>query len=218
MINVFQMVEEHYSCAHEQQQIVKYQQAHGQWRIRRQCMDCGEYTSSDLKMQGYNLDTLPAADLRIREEIRAMKEQARERVRDELYRAKEELFTPKQNIDAYSTEDLDDDQSFWECYSEYLRSEAWHKMRVAVLRRDGNLCQSCLIHKATQVHHLSYRLFKQVGRSAAFELVAVCHKCHMVIHPHMAELQHNKLRDPRSHYVEKAGQVLKSMAVNYETN
>jgi len=72
-------------------------------------------------------------------------------------------------------------------------------MRSLVLQRDNHLCQACLSREATQVHHLSYRLFKEIGASAAFELVAICHRCHSKIHPHMADAQQeviDSLRNP----------------------
>ena len=40
-------------------------------------------------------------------------------------------------------------------YHEYLKSEAWQRLRYVVLKRDNWKCRYCGM-KATQVHHLKY--------------------------------------------------------------
>lgn len=66
-------------------------------------------------------------------------------------------------------------QDFFEAHSNYLRSPEWKARRVAVLRRDGYICQACLQNEASQVHHLTY---KHWGHEPLFELVSVCKPCH----------------------------------------
>ena len=78
---------------------------------------------------------------------------------------------------------------WWTRYNRYLNSEAWASLRYRVLDRDRHLCQSCLLERASQVHHLSYELYDRTGSSAAFECVAICEPCHRRIHPHMADAQ-----------------------------
>jgi 5-methylcytosine-specific restriction endonuclease McrA len=90
---------------------------------------------------------------------------------------------------AFQEERQQQSVEWWTKYNEYLLSTSWAAMRQRVLERDGGLCQSCLTRSATQVHHTSYDLYNQLGKSAAFELVAICHTCHAKIHPHMAEAQ-----------------------------
>lgn len=60
-------------------------------------------------------------------------------------------------------------------YGEYIRSDKWRGKRAAVLRRDGNLCQACLVLPATEVHHKTY---EHVYDEPLFDLVSVCHVCH----------------------------------------
>lgn len=60
-------------------------------------------------------------------------------------------------------------------HGEYLRSPEWQARRLAVLRRDGYLCQACLLNPAEQVHHLSYKHWQN---EPLFELVSVCRQCH----------------------------------------
>lgn len=186
-----------FECSHEKFHVVKYQQSNSQWRIRNQCLSCGEYTSSDLKMRGVNLDDIPYFDECLRSERRAERDAAMKEAYNRYweYRQKEResqalAFRPRDVIEAESIDDLDSDNDFWGKYTLYLGSQRWVSMRNSVLERDANLCQACLKNRAAQVHHLSYRLFKTLGKSAAFELVAICYQCHAQIHPRMAEAQH----------------------------
>jgi 5-methylcytosine-specific restriction endonuclease McrA len=68
--------------------------------------------------------------------------------------------------------------AFFSWYREYLQSEAWHKKRAEVLRRDRHICQGCF-GPAEQVHHLTY---EHVGAELLFELISVCGNCHSRLH------------------------------------
>lgn len=61
-------------------------------------------------------------------------------------------------------------------YREWLRvSPEWHDLRLSVLTRDGNVCQACLVARASDVHHRTY----DFGRvPPAWHLVSVCRPCH----------------------------------------
>jgi|HubBroStandDraft_4_1064222.scaffolds.fasta_scaffold00042_18 hypothetical protein len=67
---------------------------------------------------------------------------------------------------------------FWRWYTLYLESPTWAEKRGAVLARDRERCQACLVERATQAHHLTYR---HIGREPLFELTAVCEPCHTLI-------------------------------------
>jgi 5-methylcytosine-specific restriction endonuclease McrA len=65
-----------------------------------------------------------------------------------------------------------------EQHNRYLASTAWGERRVAVLQRDKYQCQARLDRcdrKATQVHHLSYRHWRN---EPLFDLISVCWQCH----------------------------------------
>lgn len=172
-------------CKHESTELGKYMQSHGQWRVRKFCSTCGQSLSADLKMAGVNLSELKQFDTSYENSNRKIVNDLKNEYRTEIRQLEEQLYKPKDVIESVP----DDDDNFWNAYSMYLRSQSWHTMRKAVLKRDNELCQACLTRKATQVHHLSYRLFKEIGLSAAFELVAICKACHEKIHPRMAEEQ-----------------------------
>ena len=123
-----------------------------------------------VKKSGFNIDELPEFDSSLSESWWERKNA----------RHSELIEQKRQN----------ENEEWWRKYNQYLHSQAWYDIRKRVLERDGHLCQACLKNKATQAHHLSYSLYEQFGFSAAFELVAVCYKCHCKIHPHLAEAQH----------------------------
>lgn len=60
-------------------------------------------------------------------------------------------------------------------FNKYYKSEQWRRLRHRIWERDGFLCQSCLLAKADQVHHLNYDHFQA---EFDFELKAICTKCH----------------------------------------
>lgn len=65
-----------------------------------------------------------------------------------------------------------------EQHARYLASAAWEERRSAVLQRDKYQCQARLercTQKATQVHHLSYRHWRN---EPLFDLASVCWVCH----------------------------------------
>ena len=61
-------------------------------------------------------------------------------------------------------------------YREYLKSDAWQRIRYVVLKRDNWTCQYCGA-KATQVHHKRYAKYK-IGKEPIKWLVSVCASCH----------------------------------------
>jgi 5-methylcytosine-specific restriction endonuclease McrA len=65
-------------------------------------------------------------------------------------------------------------------YREYLKSDAWKRMRYVVLRRDNWTCQYCG-NKATQVHHLRYAKYK-IGKEPIKWLISLCASCHKKQH------------------------------------
>jgi hypothetical protein len=73
----------------------------------------------------------------------------------------------------------DGSQAWWEWYQGYLNSPEWNTRRMAVLARDGGMCQAKCGRKATQVHHLSYM---EVGNEPLEDLASVCEDCHKMIH------------------------------------
>lgn len=169
-------VEERFSREHPKLQMVKYQHSNGAWRIKNQCTWCGNSVGGDLKMTGIDLSTLPVRSNELREKRKAERTDAIENTRYAYLSIQEKQQKTEQEL-------------WWSNYTKYLQTMHWYDLRKQVLERDKYLCQACLKGKATQVHHLSYTLFNSIGKSMAFELIAICYPCHKTIHPHMATEQ-----------------------------
>lgn len=73
----------------------------------------------------------------------------------------------------------DDRKEWFRQHTEYLRSPEWMKKRKMVLARARGLCEGCMENQATQVHHLTYKHWRD---ELLFELVAVCNECHEKSH------------------------------------
>lgn len=70
-------------------------------------------------------------------------------------------------------------------YDLYINtSSGWQNRRNRVINRAGEVCEACLVHRATQVHHVNYdTLFDEI----CWDLRAVCVDCHRKIHQHKTE-------------------------------
>ncbi len=115
-----------------------------------QCATCGKWSAVD-RAAVRNFESLPLYD---------------ERVRDAFWYA--ELEQRRSEGEA----ELEEKRRQ---YSAYLQSDKWRRKRAAVLDRDSNKCQACLVRTATEVHHTSYR---HIYDEPLFELVAICRECH----------------------------------------
>lgn len=183
-----EQIKEMYGCNCSSIRAVRRKIADGRIVVYEQCCRCGKSPKS-LKKSEFDLDTLPWYDEsladRFSKNLQAFYDKARKQFNLDLEEARQTKETE------IAQERAEESAQWWKTYNEYLHTQQWHDMRKRVLERDGYICQACLKNKATQAHHLSYSIYNMIGRSAAFELVAICYQCHRTIHPHMAEAQHN---------------------------
>ena len=66
-----------------------------------------------------------------------------------------------------------------ERYRAVMGSGGWRRRRAAAIRRAGRRCQRCGARGPLDVHHLTYRT---LGRERPGDLLAVCERCHGVLH------------------------------------
>lgn len=66
-------------------------------------------------------------------------------------------------------------------YAEYLKSNAWRKLRKAVLKRDKYRCVDCDQPGKLQVHHIHYEGAETMTFTPD-QCVSVCHQCHAIRH------------------------------------
>lgn len=152
------------SCENHNPIYVKFPHQNNSIHIRKQCMNCGKIDSQYYQKEALkDWENFPNADLqhrKLRENIDYTKIQ-------EVFKRYE-----KKKIEVNKVENFN---KFLEEHNIYLQTEDWRKRRALVLKRDNYLCQSCLDKKATEVHHKSYRYWKN---EPLFELVSVCNECH----------------------------------------
>ena len=74
-------------------------------------------------------------------------------------------------------------------YPEYLRTPEWRRTRLAKLEQVDNNCRRCGFRNTRlHVHHLTY---DHLGHEWLDELVALCEKCHWVVHRERKEQRVN---------------------------
>lgn len=129
--------------------------------VYNQCKNCGRKNGTSLKKANYNKQDLPYFNYEIEENIQVLRKEIQEHSKE---------------IDKRKIENRQD--TFWNDYNEYLKSEEWKIKRELVLKRDNNLCQSCLSETAMEVHH-KVGIFRK--NEPLFSLVSVCGKCHTII-------------------------------------
>jgi 5-methylcytosine-specific restriction endonuclease McrA len=61
-----------------------------------------------------------------------------------------------------------------------LDADAYRRLRLRVLERDGWRCQFCAATAGLEVHHIRYR--SQLGNDSDGNLMTLCSGCHRTIH------------------------------------
>ena len=132
----------------------------GRKALFNQCVDCGSSHGTAIK----RTPELEAnGKIKPWAEAKAFDMYSFERIRSELERERRDYMSKAAKIEHVA----------------YLDSDEWKALRLKVLKRDDYLCQGCLTEKATEVHHMTYRHWKE---EFAWELYAVCRSCHERYH------------------------------------
>jgi hypothetical protein len=167
-----------FNCLHETTDLRRKQLRDERIQFVKQCVTCGEQTSTAIKREVVALeqdpDLIPQFDKSLRlgwQEKRKIAEQ--------------------QAIGVHHETNLEDRQNFWDWYEQYLVSPEWQEKRKLVLQRAAGLCEGCRTSPAREVHHLTYR---HAGNEFLFELAALCLPCHNRIHVEHTSLPENQRR------------------------
>jgi hypothetical protein len=146
-----------WDCAHEKRLVRRRDDAAGRPMFREQCLACGRGVGVFIKRE------LVPADVTMwdHEIERAFDAEARSRIAQER----------QGRIDEWEATRAD----WFRQHSEYLRSDAWKRLRAKVIARDKGLCQGCLNEEGTEVHHRSYVRWRC---ELLIDLVLLCHACH----------------------------------------
>ncbi len=157
----------HKPCSNHNLVYVRYQNYGGSWHLKKQCFTCGQLEGRYYpKHNVHEFDLLPVADLELAEKFDYVDAEQWNQLFIR-YEKKRKQITREKSLDKFLQE-----------HNEYLRTPEWQKRRKLVLERDKHVCQSCLEKPATEVHHKSYRYWKN---EPLFELISVCRECHGAI-------------------------------------
>lgn len=148
-------------CTHQRTEVRCKTAVNGAQMFKRQCLDCGKGIGEWIPRGGATANAPPWDDGLQERKRQTLLEHAREQ---------REAKTVQWRRD----------------YNEYLRTPVWASKRDRVLKRDDYQCQACCRARATEVHHLTYERMDFKGGEPLFDLVAICHACHM--RPHRRNL------------------------------
>lgn len=156
----------HWSRTCEHDLVPRLKQYPSGLRAKRQCRKCGRGVGGNVPMAGVT---------------EGWDEQLEQRVNDEYERAERAY---RAELDLYLKQSRGERSGeWWSEYNRYLRSAVWHAKRELVMDRAGGVCECCLQRDAEHVHHLKYP--DTFGMEPAWDLRAVCIRCHEIFHPHM---------------------------------
>jgi hypothetical protein len=158
--------------------LVKKIDALGRYRFTAQCVTCGRIDTQRLKKMGFGI-WAPLSGLEVPfESLKDWDDSIAERYGEAMRIKRERQWEEvKARLEAEREEKS---RQWWDEYDAFLKTSRWREKRIAVIARDGNVCQACLRRPIQAVHHKTY----EHGVDAPlFDLVGVCHVCHQALHP-----------------------------------
>lgn len=157
-------------CMNSSHKIVKKYIKDGRIQLKKQCENCYDIIGHAISQNGLDLNIIPEVELEKNKEYDEKRQNEFNHFREKFRKQ----FSNREKVNVL----LLDSQFNYETYTSYIASNEWKNKRKLVLERDKFICQACLIVKATQVHHITY---KHLMNEPLFELVSVCQPCHVKI-------------------------------------
>lgn len=157
---IYEQIKREFACVHAKQVLCKRTTVNGRIQYFRHCVRCGEKTGALRHAELTEADKASAGEA---------DEQIRRAWYDRINARSKEL---------HGVVAAQEQEKWWEAYSEYLETPKWRAKSRAVIRRD-KVCQACMTRPAVQAHHKDYR---HVGDEPLFDLVGVCVECHKKLH------------------------------------
>lgn len=158
----WEIVKQEFTCAHEEAEVRRVTCSDGRIQFARQCLACGSNLGNVKKLSIPGLQRIQTVEFD-RDLQQAWFEAQRER-----------------HIELSDERKQEESRVWWVAYNAYLASPLWQARRLLVFKRAHGTCEGCLVNPAVHVHHLTY---ERVTREMAFDLVAVCLRCHRALHP-----------------------------------
>lgn len=158
----WELVKEEFTCTHAATEIRKLTCSDGRIQFARQCLTCGSNLGNVKKVDIPGLQRIQASEF----------DRDLQQAWFEAQRVRSEEITEERK--------REESAAWWAVYTVYLASPLWKARRALVLKRANGTCEGCLANPAVHVHHLTY---ERVTKEMAFNLVAVCLRCHRALHP-----------------------------------
>jgi 5-methylcytosine-specific restriction endonuclease McrA len=159
----------YYCCSSPDLKPVRYyedffeaQIGHDGYLIYLQCQNCGLKKGTALKKKKHPIDQTPTFNYYLY---------------DKRLELQSEFLEIKKRLDKIKKQEKN--ETYEQNYSDYIYSEEWKSKKKLVFERDNYICQECKEKDAEQVHHLTYKNFKNEKLD---ELMSVCVACHQKIH------------------------------------
>ena len=161
-------------CETPDKKYVKYILSNKAEAIREQCFSCGYlHGKSHARKDVPNVSNVPIYSELLVSKYYENRTELGNKIRAE-YKYYHDEIRPKIIEQGHSNTKEESKKD----YHEYLKSDEWREKRALVLKRDNNICQSCMVNKAQDVHHLTYKF---IFNEPIFTLVSVCRPCHEAI-------------------------------------
>jgi hypothetical protein len=163
-----------YVCDHVETEVRLWTNKNGSPAVVAQCLRCGTRRGNPIKVD--DRSTIPPADATLEPMFH-----------DEVKRRKQEIEVKYIDMGRKA------DDNYLAEYDAYLKTDAWRRRRDLVLKRCGGVCEGCGEAPATEVHHASY---EHVFEEFLFELLGLCHACHVRLHAAPAETADAEWEEP----------------------
>ncbi|XBQ15175.1 MAG: hypothetical protein ABL308_09425 [Oceanicaulis sp.] len=157
-------------CDHPRTELRQGLNRGGSKVVRQQCLVCGELRGNPVK-QSPDTQHLNEFDEALRAAYQAEYDARQDEVRRRYVALQASRWKGRSEGKTY----------FQQAHDSYLASPDWAERRRLVMERANSLCEGCRKERATEVHHLTYRNWRE---EFLFELVALCGHCHDRYHHH----------------------------------
>jgi DNA repair ATPase RecN len=159
-------------CEHDYRTYkINYHRNENDFHVVTKCSKCGKHKQTH-KKKDFDIEKLPEYNLKHEEEQWLKKHNEFQRLhhifRKHVDEARVQL---KKKTNAWNIQQ-------W--YYGYLESRMWLKKRDWILNRANNKCEEC--GKEGEKLYVHHKTYERVGYEEPTDLIAVCKKCHGLLH------------------------------------
>lgn len=149
-------------CRKPKERIVAQNLDYNRYQIRIQCANCGGCLNMNKPLSHSKYSNMVKGEFSLERYIKWKESKTAES--NYIYSISKQIEFAKTNYAKYLI---------------HLQSPYWKNIRKLVIQRDNDLCQSCMVSAAEEVHHLTY---VNLGHEKLEDLISYCGKCHEMVH------------------------------------